>query len=83
MRRLKRKLYLLFIKSYLWLLNRELYRIHKEADILWNGSEEERREAFKRRLHMLMYGGGLDYWDLITEDPEKYGDWWNYGDKPN
>ena len=78
MSRNKRRLYLRFIKIYLWIFNKELYRIHKEADILWNGSEEERRAAFKRRLYMLMYGGSLDYWDQIMEDPEKYGDWWNY-----
>ncbi len=76
MSRLKRWLYLRFIIVYLWVFNRELYRIHKETDILWNGSEEKRRAAFKRRLYMLMYGGSLDYWDLLMQEPEKYGDWW-------
>ena len=58
-----------------WLFQTEEHKVWKEHTRLWKEGEVERRRQFKNQVLKLLYDADQHY--------EKYGDWWNYGDKPN
>lgn len=58
-----------------WLFKREVYNGWKEEKRLLDQEREESQEKFERLVSRLISDEERRY--------EQYGDWWNYGDKPN